>query len=424
MQQLKAYKFRIYPNESQQILLANTFGCKRFIYNHYLSVQQSNYASGKKHLSFFDITKEITQLKKEFPWLRQVDDWALKSAAEDLSTSYKNFFQSISGKRKGPKLNFPTYKKKFGKQSYRTRGNIHVCDNYIIVPKLGKIKAIIHQQLPDKCTLKQFTVSLNPDGKYYVSVLTEQDITLWQMSGKEVGCDLGIKDLLITSDGMKFVNPREIEYIAKTKQLLTLRQKQLSRKKDRNSKNYKRLKRQVAQLYSLLTRQRNEYYHILSKYLVLNYDSIYMESLAVKNMIKNRSLSKEIHDIAWSTLLGMIQYKANWRGKTFHQVSRYFASSKTCNTCGHKLDSLSLAVREWECPSCGEYHDRDLNAAKNIKNMGQIDLYETPQATGGVVNIEYLPMVLQKLAIKIERSDSTELVSYGSRQAASSLDSQ
>jgi putative transposase len=238
------------------------------------------------------------------------------------------------------------------------------------------------------------------------------------MTGKEVGCDLGLKDLLIMSNGMKFKRPDELPNIARTKQLLKLKQKQFTRTV-KGSKNHESLRLQVARLYSKSTRQRNEYYHLVSRYLVDNYDSIYVEDLSSKNMLQNRKLSRAIHEVAWSTLANMISYKANWAGKTYHRIDRWYPSSKTCSSCGHKLETLDLSIRNWTCPSCGVDHDRDLNAALNILQVGQSDCYGEAiksQATGDL-GLE-IPSALQKMIVKIERSNDV-LVDHGSGQAAS-----
>jgi putative transposase len=240
------------------------------------------------------------------------------------------------------------------------------------------------------------------------------------MTGKEVGCDVGLKDLLITSDGMKFKRPNDLPNIAKTKQLLKVKQKQFTRT-DKSSKNHEVLRLQVARLYSKITRQRNEYYHLVSKYLVDNYDSIYVEDLPSKNMLQNRKLSRAIHEVAWSTLTNMISYKANWSGRTYHRINRWYPSSKTCSCCEYKLNRLDLETREWTCPNCGATHDRDVNAAMNILQVGQIDCYGETIQSQAIGDLGEIPLALQKMTSKIERSGICVPVSHGSGQAARSL---
>lgn len=421
MKQFLAYKYRIYPTEDQQVLLSKTFGCKRVIFNYYLNELQERYKNKEKHLSNYDINKDITKLKETKTWLREVDSIALQMAAEDLSVAYENFFKSVTCKRKGPKIAAPKFKSKHSRQSYRTRG-VRVNNNGTLqIPKLKSVKAVIHRPIPDGSTIKSTTISRNPDGRYYASILVETELQLHPMTGREVGCDVGLKDLLITSNGVKFKRPNDLPYIAKTKQLLEAKQKQFART-NKSSKNHEALRLQVARLYSKITRQRNEYYHLVSRYLVDNYDSIYVEDLAVKNLLQNRKLSRAIHEVAWSTLTNMIAYKSSFAGRTYYRISRFYPSSKTCSSCDYKLEKLDLGTREWQCPNCGTRHDRDINAAQNILRIGQNDCYGEElqsQATGDLeLNI---PTALQKMTSKIERSGICLSVSHGSGQATQSL---
>ena len=216
-------------------------------------------------------------------------------------------------------------------------------------------------------TIKSATVSKTPSGKYFISVLCDTDIALMPMSGREVGVDLGLKDLAILSNGVKFDHPEQ--QLAKTKQLLKKQQQKLSRK-TRGSNNYESTRTQVAKKYEKITNIRNNYYHNISKYLVSNYDAIYVEDLNVLGMLKNRKLSRKIAESAWSTVSSMIEYKCAWYGKTYYRINRWSPSSKTCSSCGYKLLKLDLGTREWSCPECGIIHDRDINAAMNIKNTG------------------------------------------------------
>jgi putative transposase len=419
MKQFISYKYRIYPTEDQQVLLSKTFGCKRAIFNHYLEIQETRFKNKEPRLSNFDINKDITKLKKEKEWLYEVDNAALQSSAEDLTKAYDNFFKSVTGKRKGPKISPPKFKNKNSRQSYRTH-YVHVNeDGTLHIPKLKSVKAAIHREIPEGSKIKSATVSRNPDGRYYASILVETEVTSRPMTYREVGCDLGLKDLLITSSGIKFKRPDELPNIARTKQLLKLKQKQFARTV-KGSKNHESLRLQVARLYSKSTRQRNEYYHLVSRYLVDNYDSIYVEDLSSKNMLQNRKLSRAIHEVAWSTLSGMIQYKSSWAGKTYHRIDRWYPSSKTCSSCGHKLETLDLGTREWTCPNCGTHHDRDLNAAMNILHVGQSDCYGEAIKSHAIGDLGLeIPSALQKMTIKIERSNANVLVGHGSGQAAS-----
>ncbi len=421
MKQPLTYKYRIYPTEEQQILLSKTFGCKRVIFNYYLNEQHIRYQNKEKHLSNYDINKDITKLKNTKEWLREVDSIALQMAAEDLSVAYDNFFKSITGKRKGPKISPPKFKNKHSRQSYRTRGVRFNKDGFLHIPKLKLVKVVIHRELPNNSIIKSTTISKNPDGKYYALILIETEIALKPMTGKEIGCDVGIKDLLITSDGIKFKKPNDLPNIVKTKQLLKVKQKQFA-KTTKCSKNHEKLRLQIARIYSKVTRQRNEYYHLVSRYLVDNYDSIYVEDLSSRNMLQNRKLSRVIHEIAWSTLTNMISYKSYWSGKNYYRINRFYPSSKVCSVCDYKLEKLGLDIRVWICPNCGTHHDRDLNAAMNIIRVGQMDCYGEQiksQATGDVEL--KIPLALQKMTSKIERPDICLSVGRGSGQAARSL---
>lgn len=413
MQQLQAFKYRIYPNESQQVQLAQFFGAKRWVYNHFLALQKQRFANKEKHLSNFDINKAITQIKKEpdTSWLRDVDDWCLKHASEDLSVAYQCFFDSIKGKRRGKKMELPRFKKRSNQQSYRTRG-IKLTEKGLKLPKF-KSHININLHRPIQGTIKSATITKTPSGKYFVSILCDTDVELMPLAGREVGIDMGLKDLAILSNGIKFEHPEK--QLAKTKQLLKKQQKKLSRK-TRSSKNYEATRVSVAKKYEQITNIRNNYYHNISKYLVSNYDSIYVEDLNVSGMLRNRKLSRKIQESAWSTLSSMIEYKCAWYGKTYYRINRWTPSSKTCSNCGHKLESLGLGVRSWTCDNCGSDHDRDINAAVNIKNTGQRDLYNQI-ISDAIADMGEIPMALQKMTVKIEKSSANVLVGHGSGQA-------
>lgn len=366
----KSYKFRIYPNKEQESYLAQCFGAKRFIYNHFLWTNNQRYENKEEFLNAFGCNYQITEMKKtdEYSWMKEIDDWVLKNATNDLGIAFKNFFNSIKKKSKQTSKK-PKFKKKDNRQSFRT--TCKLSDNGLKIPKLKSlIKIIQHQEVVG--TIKSVTISKCPSGKYFASILTEQDIIPKEHTGREVGIDLGIKDLIITSDGVKFVHPDKI--VEKVNLLLKQQQKILSRK-SKGSNNYDKQRIKVAKLYEAITNVKRNYYHEVSNYLITNYDAIYMEDLNVSGMIKNRKLSRAIHSASWSMLSSMIEYKCNWNQRSFHKISRWFPSSKTCSCCGHKMDSMDLSIREWICPKCNSIHDRDLNAAVNIKQQGQLDLY-------------------------------------------------
>ena len=415
MEQLKAFKYRIYPNEAQANQLAQNFGAKRWTWNHFLHIQKERFLAKEKHLTHFDINKLITPLKKEeeTEWLRGIDDWALKNASEDLHHAYSNFFNSIKGKRRGKKMELPRFKKRSNQQSYRTR-NIKIAEGKIKLPKIAPISISIDR--PISGTIKSATVSQTPSGRYFVSVLVSTDIPLLPMTGREVGIDLGLKDLMILSNGIKFEHPARL--LAKATQQRKKQQIKLARKV-KGSKKWKSTRLKVAMYYEQATNQRNWYYHNLSTHLVNTYDAIHMEDLNVAGMIRNRCLSRKIHESGWSSLANMIEYKCDWSGKTFYKISRWFPSTKTCSECGHKIDHIDLKVRAWECPECGAVHDRDINAALNIKRKGQMDLYDRVIPSDDIAEEDTfagVPTSLQKFAVKTERPSAGVLVGEGSRK--------
>jgi putative transposase len=220
-------------------------------------------------------------------------------------------------------------------------------------------------------TLKSATISRNPSGQYFVSVLVEEDIELKQNAGRSIGIDLGLTHLAILSNGIKFENPR---WFRENQAKLKKAQQHLSRKTP-GSKRRTRQRLKVARIHQKITNQRNWFHHNLSSWLVDNFDVICTEDLSVKNMVRNHKLSKSISDAGWSSLISMISYKSNWYGRTFHKIDRWYASSKTCGCCGAKAEAMNLSIREWSCASCGTSHDRDINAARNILNTGLLDLY-------------------------------------------------
>lgn len=397
MKRLIAYKYRIYPNTAQKIFFSKHFGARRFIFNHYLNLNIENRKNQEKHLSGFDINKNITKLKKEHIWLKEMDDWCLKNASTDLDMAFKNFFKSCSGKRKGKKVEFPNFKKKSSNQKYRTSNWIKIDfdKGFINIPKCKNIKANIHQQFNG--TIKSATIELKSSNKYFISILVEEEYTSKEKLGQAVGLDLGLEYLLITSDGFKYKNTKHM--LEKTNRAINMNQKILSRK-TKGSANYEKQRLKLAKLYERKTNIRNDYYHNISRFLVDNYSAIYMEDLNINGMMANKRLSRAIHEASWSTLQTFITYKAKWNNVEFKKINRFYPSSKTCSSCGHEIDKLPLSIRTWKCPMCDETHDRDVNAAINILKVGSNDS-TISHATG---ERALLPLALQKQVVKIERS--------------------
>jgi putative transposase len=359
---LKAYKYRIFPSEEQQNLLSNIFGQVRFVYNLGLETKISAYASNNTNLTCFDLNKQITELKNtECPWLKDTPSQALQMSMRNLDNAYHAFFRGYG---------FPKFKNKHGKQSFQLPQGVRISEDstQIFIPKLKWVGIDFHREF--KGNIKTITVSKTVTNKYFVSILV--DTTIEKPNKKQikestsVGVDLGIKDFAITSDGKKFENK---DFFKLTMQKLRVAQRSLARKQ-KGSKRREKQKLVVALLHEKVRNQRQDYLHKISKYLVDNYDTICLEDLSVKNMVKNHILARAISDMGWSEFRTMLEYKAQWQGKNISVIGRFEPSSKTCNCCGHINKELTLNDREWTCSGCNTKHDRDVNAAINIKNFG------------------------------------------------------
>lgn len=357
----RSYKFRLYPNKYQSDLMARHFGCARFVYNYFLNQRKEQYEATGKSDSFYAQCKALTELKEkeETAWLKEVNSQSLQFSIRSLEAAYTNFFKKRS--------KFPKFKSKRSKNSFTVPQSASISDNRLFIPKFrGGIKCRIHREIKGK--IGKVTISKMPSGKYFASVFTVEEYeTPLKKTNKSVGLDLGLKDLLVTSEGEIFKNNR---YTKKYECKLARSQRHLSRKK-RGSREYENQRLKVARLHEKISNSRTDYLHKCSISLVRRYDAICIEDLNVKGMVRNHHLSKSISDASWGSFVTMLTYKADWNGKRVVKINRYYPSSQTCNVCGNINKKIKdLSVREWKCPVCYAHHNRDVNAAINILHLG------------------------------------------------------
>ncbi len=362
MKQKKAYKYRMYATEEQANILARTFGCCRFVYNWALRQRTDAFFQRGERLYYNQLAVMLTELKKqeEAAWLAFVSSVPLQQSLRHLDTAFRNFFEG--------RAEYPTFHKKHAVQSATYAANAFTWDGKQLTLAKMDTPLDIHwsRSLPKGCKPTTVTLSKDCANRYFVSLLVEEDIKHLPVVKKQVGLDLGLKSMLITSDGHTYGNPK---FFAKDEKKLAKAQRRHARAK-KGGKNRRKAQLKVARIHARMADRRKDYQHKLSTQIIRENQVVCVESLSVKNMLQNHSLAKAISDVGWSEFIRQLAYKAEWYGRTLVRIDKWYPSSKRCFDCGHILDSLTLDVRHWICPECGVSHDRDINAARNILAVG------------------------------------------------------
>jgi len=356
----RTYKFRIYPNKEQEIFFAKHFGCVRFIYNYFLTEKSDMYKKIGQSDNYNNQSLKLTQLKKQetTSWLKEINSQTLQYSLKCLDSAFNSFFKGIS--------RYPKFKSKKTKNSFTIPQNLKLIDNKLYIPKLKSgISAIIHREIKGK--IQHCTISKTTTNKYFVSILSIEKYEPFNSVKNEIGIDLGIKDFAITSDGSKFKNHR---YTKKYERKLKKAQQHLS-KKIKGSSRFEKQRLKVALIHEKIKNSRLDTLHKITNKLIRENNVIYLESLNIKGMVKNRKLSKHISDCSWGIFIKQLEYKADWNDRKIIKIDRWYPSSKTCNQCGYINQNLKLSIRKWICPQCFAELDRDINSAINIKEEGK-----------------------------------------------------
>jgi putative transposase len=362
MEQKKAYKYRFYPTEEQKHTLTKTFGCVRYIYNWALRTRNDLYYQHGERWYYTQMSTALTLLKKQddHTWLNEVSSVPTQQALRHLDKAFLNFFEG--------RTVYPTFKKKRTDQSAEyTRSAFKWDGKSLTLAKMDE-PLDIHwsRQLPEGAKPTTVTVSKDTANRYFVSFLVEEDIMPLLITPKMVGLDLGIKSMVTTSDGHSHGN---LKFFAKDEKKLAQAQRRHA-KKQKGSRNRAKACLRVARIHKRIADRRRDYQHKLSTQIIRENQVVCVESLQIKNMVKNHSLAKAISDVGWGEFIRQLEYKAEWYGRTLVKIDKFYPSSKRCHQCGHILDSLDLDIRFWECPECHTSHDRDINAAKNVLAAG------------------------------------------------------
>ena len=363
----KAFKFRLYPTEYQKLLLAKTFGCTRMVYNHYLSVRTSFYEETGKSFSYTKCAADLVLLKKDKTFLQEVDSIALQQALRHLDTAFQNFFRD-------KKVGYPKFKSRkkhhFSYSTVCVNNNIRLENGNITLPKIGKVRVKQHRIVPDGYTLKSVTVSQTPSDKYFVSVLYDYEQNISETESQNaIGLDYSMSDLFVSSEPEIQVDEQFLHHYRKSMDRLTKEQRSLSHRK-KGSHRYLKQRKKVALIHEKISNQRKDYLHKLSRQIANAYDLVCVEDLNMQEMSKALNFGKSVTDNSWGMFLHFLEYKLSEHGKSLVKIDRWFPSSKMCHVCGHIYEDLTLNTRKWECPVCHTLHERDRNAALNIKIEG------------------------------------------------------
>jgi len=364
---LKAYKYRIYPNKNQKEMIKVNFGACRFVYNWALEQKIKSYEQNKKSLSRFELQKILVHdVKPANTWLKEANSQALLASLVNVESAFTKFFREKTG--------FPNFKsKKNPVQSYQMPQHYTVDfeKNIIKLPKIGEVEAVLHRTFEGE--MKTATISRSCTGKYHISILVEDGKELPKKleisESGTIGIDVGIKDFAVLSNGEKIENPKYLKNSFKRMKCL---QKRVS-KKQKGSNNRSKARQHLSKIHETINNQRNNFQHQLSSKLISENQAIALETLNVKGMVKNHCLAQSISDAGWSSFVTKLEYKAEWFGKTILRIGRFEPSSKLCSVCGYHNSELTLKDREWICPDCKTKHDRDINAAINIKKFSLQD---------------------------------------------------
>jgi putative transposase len=358
----RAYRYRFSPTDEQQRILARTFGCVRFVYNHFLHLRKQSHFQEQKSLRYHQTSALLTQLKRlpDYAFLCEVSCVPTQQALRHLDRAFKNFFEG--------RAQYPTFKKKHQEQSAEyTRSAFTWDGTHLTLAKMEEPLAIRWSRpLPTECKPTTVTVTKDAANRYFVSFLVEEEIAPLPVVNKTVGLDLGLTSMVVISTGESVGNPR---YFARDEKKLAKAQRRLAKKK-KGSRNRAKARQTVARIHARIADRRRDYQHQLSTRIVRENQVMCVESLSVKNMVKNHSLAKAISDVGWGEFVRQLVYKARWYGRTLVEIDRWYPSSKTCSACQHVLETLSLDERFWTCPACGTFHDRDRNAARNVLAAG------------------------------------------------------